>query len=141
MLEWIKHTLAKDFKLKAFALLVALSFEYYFYSPENSLREVIPSIVVFSGLPSNSIITSPLYGATGIPAEVEVEGPLPLVRQLQQKILKIPYEVASNAIPGKINIKLEPTMVPVPSGVKVLRVSTNFKSARIDIIKESSNGG
>lgn len=139
MFESIRNSIAKDFKLKAFALLVALSLEYYFYSPENSLREVIPSLVVFSNLPTNAIITSPLYGAAGIPAEVEIEGPLPLIRQIQQRILKIPYQVPEGSIPGKVNLRLEPEMVPVPSGVKVLRISSNFKSAKIDLVTEVNN--
>lgn len=136
MLDWIKHSISKDFRLKAFALLVALSLEYYFYSPDNSLREVIPSLVVFSNLPENSVITSPLYGATGIPIEVEVEGPLPMVRQIQRQILKIPYKVPEKSVPGKINLKLDPSMVPVPSGVKVLRVSSNFRTIKFDFVKE-----
>lgn len=139
MLESIRNSIAKDFKLKVFSLLVALSLEYYFYSPVNSLREVIPSLVVFSNLPSNSIITFPNYGAAGIPAEVEIEGPLPLVRQMQQKILKIPYEVPAGSVPGSVKIKLDPAMVPKPSGVRVLRISSNFKTAKIELIQEEKN--
>ena len=136
MTDLFKQNLSKDFKLKAFALLVALSLEFFFYSPENSMRELVPSLLVFTNLPENAIMTSPLYGANGIPAEVEVEGPMPIVKQLQQRLLKIPYRVSEKSIPGSITLKLETSMVPVPPGVKVLKIYSNFKTARIDLIKE-----
>lgn len=45
MIDWLKSNLSKDFKLKVFALLVALLLEYYFYSSENSVRGIVSNLV------------------------------------------------------------------------------------------------
>ena len=135
MSTWFKNVFFNNFRVKLLALVVAFSLELYFYSPENSTKQEVSGLVVFSGLPKNAVVTSPIYGANGIPAKIDLEGPSSLIKQFQSKVTKIPYSVKALKLPTSFSLMLSNEMVPVPSGVRVLNVRPNFKRIRIEFMK------
>ncbi|HMO18206.1 MAG TPA: CdaR family protein [Oligoflexia bacterium] len=79
--------------LKLISLGIALLLEFYFYSQDNSVTQMVSALLEFQNVPQNRIIVDPPHAEQGIPAHLEVYGPKSIVEQISRgfHVLKVPF--------------------------------------------------
>lgn len=119
--------------LKLISLLLALLLEVYFYSPNNSVTASVSATVEVQNLPPTMIIVDPPFAEKGIPAQVEISGPSPLVEQVKTGVNKL-YVSVPPQVPSEFSAVVDPSQLRVPSGVEVLNVrpqTISFRTERV----------
>ncbi len=112
----------KNFSLKLVALLLALLLKVYFYSPDNSITAVLSATIQITGVPSDLTIVEPIGAEAGIPAQIEVRGPGPLVAQLKGRIKSIPLAFPAGSPQGFSGV-VDVESLQLPAGVEVLNIN------------------
>jgi len=79
--------------LKLISLALALMLEFYFYSQDNSVTQLVSAVLEFQNIPQNRLIVDPPQAEQGIPAHIEVYGPRSVVEQVAKgfHVLKVPF--------------------------------------------------
>lgn len=79
--------------LKLISLALALMLEFYFYSQDNSVTQLVSAVLEFQNVPQNRLIVDPPQAEQGIPSHIEVFGPKSVVEQVAKgfHVLKVPF--------------------------------------------------
>lgn len=111
----------RNLGLKLLSLILAISLEVWFVSPQNLVTERFTASVELSGLPPNMVVVSPPGAERGLFAACRVRGPAPLIGELRKSPQK--FEIAIPATVSESFIAyLNPTQLRLPSGVEVIDI-------------------
>lgn len=128
----LQSMFAENLGLKIVSLTLALLLELYFYSPDNSISEVLPARISFENLPAQMVIVDPPNSKSGIDAEIEVRGPRQLVEQLRSGVNQVSVKAPIALLPGSFPLRVDSTDVSVPSGVEVLKIVPRSTSVTVE---------
>lgn len=120
----MKKLFTENLSLKLTALFIAGLLEFYFYSPDNSLRTTVEAAISFENLPNRTMIVEP-SGRLGV--QLSLEGPEPLIEKVKANPpvvnLSLPPEIGSSW-----TFRFKEDLLNLPIGVKL----TDWKPQKID---------
>jgi YbbR domain-containing protein len=125
----------KNLGLKLLSLLIAVSLEVYFMSPQNLVTETYSVKVELDELPPDFRVVWPPTATDGLVVAVRVKGPVPLIQELRnaQRKLKVSFPVKP---PPVYLAELDTTQLRLPSGVELLELQPTKLEFRVERIIE-----
>jgi len=131
----VRDFFRKNLGLKILSLLIAVSLEVYFMSPQNLIVETISASVELEGLPKDYMIVWPPSADEGMFVACKLRGPGPIVQELRTSPRK--FKVRFPAKPPKIMVvNLNPEELKLPSGVDLLEIQPGKVEFRIELVTE-----
>lgn len=125
-----------DWFLIVVSFFLALFLEFIFYSPNNSELTIVSAVIDIVDLPENLMVVDPPNAQKGIPAQVELRGPSPLISQVKTENLRFSVSlksVDSSEVVRLVDIK----QLRLPSGVEIVSVSpTNVKIRTEPVVRK-----
>ena len=126
----------KNLGLKLASLLMALSLEIWFMSPQNLALETISAAVEIHSLPEDKVVVWPPAAEEGLLVDFKIRGPGPLVQEIKDTpkkfIVVIPPKPPSTYIAN-----LDPADLNLPKGVELLEIKPAKFEFRIeDLVKK-----
>lgn len=127
----IRSIITRNPGLKLVSLFLALLLELYFYSPVYYVDGEMVVGVELTGIPSSSIVVSPLGYEKGLFVKVQVRGPGPLVEQVKsgERRFRLRFRAEDGMKP---KYTLNPTELNIPSGLQVVAMSPNVFEFQIE---------
>jgi YbbR domain-containing protein len=127
----------KNLGLKLLSVLIAISLEIYFMSPQNLVTETYSANVELEGLPSGYRIVWPPAAADGLVVAIRVRGPGPLVQEVRNTPRKL--KVIFPPDPPRVYLaELDVSQLRLPSGVSLLELQPARLQFRIEPVVERS---
>lgn len=122
------NILVSNAGIKLISLGLAVLLEFYFYSQDNSTTQLVSAVLEFQNVPSNRMIIDPPNAEDGIPAQLEVNGPKSVVRQIAQGFHPVKV-IFPDKPPYSFPIDITYESLQLPPSVKIL----SAKPARLTI--------
>lgn len=131
----MKRLLHGNLGLKLLALIMAVLLELSFYSPNNSVTTWVAVHVELRNLPQNMMILRPLPGEQGLTVRCRLQGPGPVIRQLDLGGRKFTVDVSSE-MPQTVKVALDPSQLGLPSSVEVREIAPSAIEVTTEYVSE-----
>ncbi len=115
---------SQNLSLKIISLILAISLELYFYSPDNSATADISATIELLDVPTTLVSISPSLESSQLSAKVRIRGPRPLIEKAQKGIYSFTVNFPPNA-PLAFNSKLNPDDLGLPNGIDIIDIEPN----------------
>jgi len=128
-----KEFFSNNLGLKLFSLLLAVLFEFHFYSPDNSRTATVSSVLEIRNVPQDQMVTSSFFGKGDWLVRLTVRGPAPSVDQVVSSPPKIIVQAPGEESRG-FKVVLSKNLVTLPPGVELvgtLPQSVEFRLHRL----------
>lgn len=129
---WRKRSWPKNWVLKLFSFFFALIL-WYFVVGEDKVDMTVSIPVEIVNLPQNLIISNQFKNQL----EITVNGPRGLIRRITDRHISRSVDL-SEATPGTIVVKNTPDTIPLPSGVRLLRIKPTDIILQMDRLIEKN---
>jgi len=123
----MKNFFTHNLKLKILALILAISLEIYFMSPQNSVTTALSIEVNVSNTSKNMMIVEPVGIEKGFTATIKLRGPGPLIELIKRSTyltkIVVPENVGSSFV-----AEVDTSKLNLPTGVEIVEI----EPAKID---------
>lgn len=127
----MKDFFKKNLGLKLASLVIALSLEVYFMSPQNLVTETISATVDLQGLSADRVIVWPPAAEEGLFVDCKIRGPGPIVQEIKDNPRK--FTIAFPNKPSTTYVaSLNPSDLRLPAGVELLEIKPPRFEFRIE---------